>query len=80
MWHDRLPAGYPREHPARSGRDRFACRLDELDRQTSMRHGAEELAIKAEETSERGLAQAHRLFQHRVEHRGKVAGRGIDDL
>ena len=28
----------------------------------------------------RGLAQAHRLFEHRVEHRREVAGRGIDDL
>ena len=26
------------------------------------------------------LAQPHRLFQHRVEHRREVAGRGVDDL
>jgi hypothetical protein len=28
----------------------------------------------------RGLAKAHRLFQYRVEHRGEVAGRRVDDL
>ena len=28
----------------------------------------------------RRLTQPHRLFEHRVEHRGEVAGRGIDDL
>ena len=31
-------------------------------------------------TPERGTAQAVRLFQHRVEHRREVAGRGVDDL
>ena len=30
--------------------------------------------------SERCFTEAHRLFQHRVEHRGKLAGRGVDDL
>jgi hypothetical protein len=27
-----------------------------------------------------GVAQPDRLFQHRVEYRGEVAGRGVDDL
>jgi hypothetical protein len=27
-----------------------------------------------------GSAQAHRLFEHRVEHGHKIAGRGVDDL
>ena len=27
-----------------------------------------------------GIAQPHRLFQHRIEHRGEVAGRGVDHL
>ena len=26
------------------------------------------------------LAQEHRLFEYRVEHRREVAGRGVDDL
>ena len=25
-------------------------------------------------------AQTHRFFEHRIEHRRKIAGRGIDDL
>ena len=30
--------------------------------------------------AEGGLAQSHRLFQHRVEHRRQIAGRGVDHL
>ena len=30
--------------------------------------------------AECGVAQPDRLFEHRVEHRGEIAGRGIDDL
>ena len=40
---------------------------------------AETFAIVGTRTPEAGLAQPHRLFQHRVEHRGEIAGRGIDD-
>src|SRR5215467_4186949 len=34
--------------------------------------------IGFEITKSRG-AQTHRLFQHRIEHRGEIAGRGVDD-
>ena len=30
--------------------------------------------------AENGAAQAHRPFQHHVEYRPEVAGRGVDDL
>jgi hypothetical protein len=40
----------------------------------------EGLAIKRLENAERDFAQPHRLFEHRVEHRREVAGRGVDDL
>ena len=33
-----------------------------------------------EQLSEGRLAQPHRLFQHRIEHRRQIAGRGIDHL
>src|ERR1051325_4414135 len=36
--------------------------------------------LKAQHGAERGLAEPHRLFEHRIEYRGEVAGRGIDDL
>ena len=38
------------------------------------------LAIENPQVAERGFAEMHRLFEHRVENRGEVAGRGIDDL
>ena len=40
----------------------------------------EALTIIAQQNAESGAAQPHRLFEHRVEHRGEVAGRGVDDL
>src|SRR3954452_22151119 len=45
-------------------------------------HGGwcEALAIIGRHETEGRLAQAHRLFEDRVEHRGEVAGRRIDDL
>ena len=42
--------------------------------------GAESARRRKARTAERGAAQLHRLFQHRVEHRREIAGRGIDDL
>ena len=35
---------------------------------------------KRKNATHRSAAQQHRLFQHRIEHGRKVAGRGIDDL
>ena len=40
----------------------------------------ETLAIIGVQDAERGSAQPHRLFQHRIEHRRQIAGRGIDHL
>ena len=34
--------------------------------------------VKSVDMSVLGLAQAHRPFQHGIEHRGEIAGRGID--
>jgi hypothetical protein len=38
------------------------------------------LPIIGEQHAESCLAQPHRLFEHRVEHPGEVAGRAVDDL
>ena len=35
---------------------------------------------KVAKDAERGFAQPHRLFQHRVEHRRQIAGRSVDNL
>ena len=40
----------------------------------------EHVAVSKSKVSRSGLAQPHRLFEHRVEYRREVAGRGIDDL
>jgi hypothetical protein len=37
-------------------------------------------AVVGPEGAHLGLAQPRRLFEHRFEHRGEVAGRSIDDL
>ena len=42
--------------------------------------GLKALAVIGVQHAERGLAQPHRLFQHRIEHRREIAGRGVDDL
>jgi hypothetical protein len=44
------------------------------------RSGSEILAVIGVQMATCGLAQPQRLFQHRIEHRLQVAGRGIDDL
>ena len=38
------------------------------------------LPIERVEDAKRGIAQPDCLLEHRVEHRGEVARRGIDDL
>ena len=45
-----------------------------------MGYRTEPVAIKRPKAAEGRLAQTHRLFQHRVEHRRKIARGGIDDL
>ena len=46
-----------------------------------MRSGtAEALAIVDRQQAERALAQARRLLKDRVENRGEIAGRLVDDL
>ena len=45
-----------------------------------MRRGRKRSPSEVNKVPMRGLAQPHRLFQHRVEHRREIAGRGVDDL
>ena len=54
--------------------------LRERGRHAARRHGMETLAVVGVEHSERRLAQPHRLFQHRIEHRRQIARRGVDHL
>jgi uncharacterized protein (TIGR00645 family) len=43
-------------------------------------HHAIEAILQSKDKARVGLADARRLFQHRVEQRGEIAGRGIDGL
>jgi len=43
-------------------------------------HRVELFTVIGRQKAKVGLAQAHRLFEHGVEHRGEIAGGGIDDL
>ena len=56
-----------REKRRAGGRHAVRCRGHEL------------IAVERPQTAECGLTKAHRLFEHRVEHRRKVAGRRIYD-
>jgi hypothetical protein len=44
------------------------------------RGGVELLAIERQNVPVVRLTQPHRLFKHRIEDRGEIAGRGINDL
>ena len=49
-------------------------------RQASRANSAQLLSIGNTHCAERRIAEPHRLVEDRIEHRGEVAGRGIDDL
>jgi hypothetical protein len=59
---------------------RLPQQIGEWCRQFMCRHGAEVLAVIGHQSSVRRAAEGVRLFQYRVEHRGKLSGRGINDL
>src|SRR6516162_1499913 len=57
-----------------------ARRLDRFLRAATPGNPVEAFAIPGEQGPERWCAQSYRSFQHRVEDRGEIAGRGVDDL
>ena len=59
---------------------RLSEKLGKLGRDAAFGSGPEVLAVIGPEVAERSVAKAHSLFEHRVEHRREVAGRGVDDL
>jgi hypothetical protein len=44
------------------------------------RNGAETVTLVDQEEAKLRLAEPHCFLQHDVEHRRKIAGRGVDDL
>ena len=43
-------------------------------------HGAKALSVIGVQNAKGGVAKPRRLFEHRIENRGQIAGAGIDDL
>ena len=78
--HDQFAVDQPLKRAARRGRLRLTEALDELGRNAAVYHREEVFAVKSQKAAEGGAAQTHRFFQHRVEYRRQVAGRGVDDL
>src|SRR5258707_6418345 len=70
----------PRPRHPKGRRYRLTRLLLDKGRVTMNRHKAKELAVIGSKLTVGGFAQARRLFEHSIEYRGEVAGRGIDDL
>src|SRR5271166_5471600 len=60
--------------------ERLPEELGQRGRHTAEGGGAEELAVVAVEEAESRVAETHRFFKHRLEHRGEVTRRRVDDL
>src|SRR5271167_1765086 len=59
---------------------RLAHRFGECRGDTVHRDRMKMVAVDPRQAAESRLAEPQRSFEHRVEHRGEVAGRRIDDL
>ncbi len=69
----------PQHCPGERACDRISQEVCIGLRDTIRRNGAEDLAIEHPHQAEVELAQADRPFEHRVEHRPEIAGRGVND-
>ena len=54
--------------------------LYQRGRRPAQGHGRERLSVIGLHDRESSVAKSNRLIEHGVEHRRKVAGRGVDDL
>src|SRR5215467_8059510 len=77
---NRFTAHEPRPRDPKGRRYRLTRLLLDKGRVTMNCHKAEELAVIGSELTVGGFAQARRLFEDRVEHRGKIGRRAVDDL
>src|SRR5262252_427628 len=66
-----MPSAWPESLPQPIGKAR---------RETPYRYRTIFLTVVDVQTPNFGTAEPMRLFQYRLEHRRKVAGRGVDDL
>src|SRR6266446_9974238 len=77
---NRFACEHARHDAPRSGWSRTASKLGKGDRRSPNGYGTHPLALGNYKFAERRLAKTHRLLQHCIEHRGEIAGRGIDNL
>src|SRR5215469_9517045 len=49
-------------------------------RRVAQRYRVKAFTVIGPKNAKPGVAQSCRLFEHRVEHRREIAGRGVDDL
>src|SRR5215471_8077964 len=78
---DALPGYNPLRHRSRTVIRRVLLTVFDISgRNTSLGRCLETFTVIDSELAERRSAQPHCLFEHRVEDRREVAGRGIDDL
>src|SRR3954466_3092429 len=79
--HDIVTGGDPGENIMWTRRRWRSCQeVMQCGRTAAPSDAVEILAVISRHQAECALAQPQRLFQHRAEHRGEVAGRGVDDL
>src|SRR5215468_823716 len=82
VWDVRI--GFPTSHPTEAAEGARAVWLaQELripERHILERHRVETLAIVVPQDTESGITEPYGLLEHRVKHRGEVAGGRIDDL
>src|SRR3954452_6452046 len=79
--HDIVTGGDPGENIMWTRRWWRSCQeVMQCGRTAAPSDAVEILAVISRHQAECALAQPQRLFQHRAEHRGKVARRRVDDL
>src|SRR6516162_6146049 len=79
--YDAFAADQPRGRTSRARLvSRVGSKFRKARRYAADGHRTQDLAVPRMQHADRRFAYAHRLFQHRVEYRGEIAGGGIDDL
>src|SRR5690242_10352512 len=68
------------DRSSRSWRRATAPERGKGSRNAQQCHGSEMVPIERLKLSECSAAQLHRLIQQRIEHRGEISRRGVDDL
>jgi hypothetical protein len=77
---ERLATNHSQRRGAHARKPGLAQKTRERGWQAAPRGMVQTLAVVGGHIPERRLAQPQGPFEHRIEHRRKVSGRGIDDV